>query len=52
VHQVLYAEEFLAQAAGGMKGGEIVVAEIPALEQRDGECITYGHRYRRAGGWG
>ena len=48
VHQVLYAEEFLAQAACGMKRGEIVVAEIAALQQRDGEGITYGHGYRGA----
>ena len=31
-----------------MQRGEIVVAKIAALQQRDGEGIAYGHRHRGA----
>ena len=50
VHEVFDAEEFAAEAAGGMQRGEIVVAEIAAFEERHGEGVADGHRDRGAGG--
>ena len=48
VHQVLDAEKLFAEASGGMQRGEIVVAKVAALQQRDGEGIADGHRDRGA----
>jgi len=44
------AEEFFAEAAGGMERGEIFVLETAAVEEGNGEGIADGHGYRGAGG--
>ncbi len=33
-----------------MEGGEIVVLEAAAIEERNGQCIADGHGYDGAGG--
>src|SRR5689334_10370082 len=42
--------EFLAEAAGGMEGGEVVMLETAAVEQGNGQSIADGHGYRGACG--
>ena len=51
VHQVLDAEKFFAEAAGGVKRGEVVVAEIATFKKRDGKCVADGHCDGSARGW-
>src|ERR1700688_2352434 len=50
VHEVFDAEEFFAEAAGGMEGGEVVVLEATAIEEGNGEGVANGHGNGGAGG--
>ena len=43
VHQLLYLEQHLAEAATGMETAEIFFLEAVALKQSDGKGITHGH---------
>src|SRR5882672_4543256 len=52
VHEVFDAEEFLAEVAGGVKGGKVVVLKAPAVKEGNGEGVADGHRYCGAGGGG
>ena len=46
---VFDAEEFFAEAACGMERGEIVVAEVAAFEEGDGQGVADGHGDSGAG---
>src|SRR5262249_11795905 len=50
MHQMLDAQKLLAEATCGMQRGEVVVAKIAALEERDSEGIADGHRDGSASG--
>ena len=50
VHQMLDAKELFAEAASGVERGEVVVAEVAAFEERNGERVADGHCNRGARG--
>jgi hypothetical protein len=50
MHKLLYAQEFLAQAAGRMQSGEIIMTKIAALQQGNSQRIANRHGHRGARG--
>ena len=48
VHEMLHAQEFLTETSGGMERGKIIGAKAAALQERDCQGVTNGHRHRGA----